>query len=186
MTATEHAPDDVMDSRRCGCCGRTLPPERLVELGDTPRVYICRGCALWAARRAHGPVLRPDLRSWMRRRSRRSRRSGMMRSAIPVLPSDDLHHAAKFYATLGFTATGRYPGYLVLNAESVELHLTDQAEIGRPGQCFVHVADATALWKRLKAADARGLTGPSEHDGLVEFTVTDPDANQVRFGSPAL
>ena len=37
---------------RCGCCGRS--GRRMHELGDTPDVYICLGCALWAARRAAG------------------------------------------------------------------------------------------------------------------------------------
>lgn len=37
---------------RCGCCGRS--GRRMHELGDTPGVYICIGCALWAARRAAG------------------------------------------------------------------------------------------------------------------------------------
>jgi hypothetical protein len=39
------------DRPRCGCCGQ--PRSALAELGDTPGVYICRRCALWAVRRAH-------------------------------------------------------------------------------------------------------------------------------------
>ena len=35
---------------RCGCCGQ--PREHLVELSDTPGVFICRRCAWWALRRA--------------------------------------------------------------------------------------------------------------------------------------
>ena len=41
--------------RRCGCCGRSLPASETHELGSTPGVFICVGCALWAARRI-GPA----------------------------------------------------------------------------------------------------------------------------------
>ena len=38
------------DHRRCGCCARSLPAIEVAELGSTPGVFICVGCALWAAR----------------------------------------------------------------------------------------------------------------------------------------
>lgn len=38
------------DEYRCGCCGQ--PRKRMAELAATPGVFICRRCALWAARRA--------------------------------------------------------------------------------------------------------------------------------------
>ena len=44
-----------LERRRCGCCGRELPVRELAELGQTPGVFICAACALWAARRA-GPL----------------------------------------------------------------------------------------------------------------------------------
>lgn len=40
------------DTRSCGCCGRQFPAQRVAELGVTPGVHICAGCAFWAARRA--------------------------------------------------------------------------------------------------------------------------------------
>ena len=47
------------EPQRCGCCGRSLPAREVVELGSTPGVFICVGCAIWAARRAGAaPVLR--------------------------------------------------------------------------------------------------------------------------------
>jgi hypothetical protein len=60
---------------RCGCCGRELPLRQLAELGQTPGVFICAGCALWAARRA-GPLfalrqVRFSPWSWLPRRLRR-------------------------------------------------------------------------------------------------------------------
>jgi hypothetical protein len=58
MTAATETIRDS-DHRRCGCCGRDLPLRELTELGSTPGVFICVGCALWAAGRV-GPV--PALR----------------------------------------------------------------------------------------------------------------------------
>ncbi|GAA3390330.1 hypothetical protein [Cryptosporangium minutisporangium] len=47
------------DRRRCGCCGRDLPLREVTELGSTPGVFICVGCALWAAGRVEPvPALR--------------------------------------------------------------------------------------------------------------------------------
>jgi hypothetical protein len=89
------------DVRRCGCCGRQLPAGRVAELGSTPGVYICAGCALWAARRAGllSALREIRLRSLLPRFTRRSPHTA--RSAIPVLPSSDLDRTAEFYAPAG-------------------------------------------------------------------------------------
>lgn len=58
-------------------CDRDRPAGKVAELGNTPGVYICAGCALWAARRAGllsalSDVRFPGrrlLRSWRRRRA---------------------------------------------------------------------------------------------------------------------
>ena len=49
----------------CGCCGRQLPKNEVVELGTTPGVFICVGCAL-------GPPAEPA--PWRRCASRGSPR----------------------------------------------------------------------------------------------------------------
>jgi uncharacterized glyoxalase superfamily protein PhnB len=49
----------------------------------------------------------------------------------------------------------------------------------------VHVRDATAYWKQLREREVPGVADPEQKDyGLVEFVVTDPFGNTVRFGSP--
>lgn len=45
----------AVDQERCGCCGRYLPRAEVTELGSTSGVFICVGCALWAAYRV-GPA----------------------------------------------------------------------------------------------------------------------------------
>src|SRR5690348_9423578 len=53
MTSTDSSGSDTRTPRlNCGCCGRSMPANRVTELGSTPGVQICTGCALWAARRS--------------------------------------------------------------------------------------------------------------------------------------
>jgi catechol 2,3-dioxygenase-like lactoylglutathione lyase family enzyme len=172
---------------RCGCCGRILPTERLVELGSTPDVYICDRCALWAARRSSRlPVVRLDPRDlirWLRRRT--GMPSTPFAKAIPILPSADLNRTVEFYRTLGMVDIKRYEGYLLMQAGPVELHFSSIGGMPTPGEAFIHVRDAGMLWKQLKSQGASGL-GPVEDQpyGLREFVVVDPDGNKIRVGSP--
>jgi catechol 2,3-dioxygenase-like lactoylglutathione lyase family enzyme len=196
MTSTEVDEKGRSGQLQCGCCGRTMPAHRLTELRATPGVYICSRCARWAARQAsHWP----DLRRVGRRVVHdavallRGGGGGTFRSAIPILPSADLERTIAFWRPLGFEVVARYDGYLVTHADGVELHFTVDAPAEdlpaaagrRPGEAFVHVRNALALWKRLRSADVAG-TGPVEDRdyGLREFVVTDLDGNRVRFGSP--
>lgn len=172
---------------RCGCCDRTFDRTRVAELGETPGVFICARCALWAARRARGLNLPLVVRTWWERLRYRHAGSTAM-AAIPILPSTDLAVTEAFYARLGFEVSGRYDGYLLMHEGQVELHFSQPngpAEPLAPGTCFVHVRDATTYWKQLREHDVSGVSDPVEQDyGLVEFVVTDPSGNRVRFGSP--
>ncbi|RNM12069.1 VOC family protein [Nocardioides pocheonensis] len=153
-------------------------------------MYICAGCALWAARRASGLNITVPLRVWLERLRAQGRGSDA-RSAIPILPSADLAATEAHYSKLGFDVAGRYDGYLVMHDGPVELHFSqtppgEQSVSLTPGTCFVHVRDAVAYWKKLREADVLGVSAPEEQAyGLVEFVVTDPLGNRVRFGSPA-
>jgi catechol 2,3-dioxygenase-like lactoylglutathione lyase family enzyme len=176
---------DRSDQRRCGCCGRQMRAADVAELGQTPGVFICTGCALWAARRAGlaSGLRRIPLRSLLPRLGRRHGGS-VMRSVIPILPSTDLDRTASFYSSVGFHESERFDGYLLLHSGGVELHFSLSNEAA-PGQCFVHVADAMKLWKQLSDLGMAGVGPIAAQDyGLREFVLTDPDGNRIRFGSP--
>jgi hypothetical protein len=188
MTAAAETIHESDHHRRCGCCGRQLPLGQVVELGQTPGVFICAGCALWAARRA-GPLsalrhLRPPALPLLLPRFTRRKAEHSARTAIPILISADLDRTAAFYAPVGFTETERYDGYLLLHIGGVELHFSHQPDAA-PGQCFLHVRDALKLWKELRDHGMDGV-GPiaDQEYGLREFVITDPDGNHVRVGSP--
>lgn len=187
MTQVAETPKDT-GVRRCGCCGRQRAADRVAELDQTPGVYICAPCALWAARRA-GPLsvltqVPVGLRR-LRSRLRRRRATGhTVRDTIPILPSADLDRTVAFFATVGFSEEVRSERYLVLGSGHAELHFA-RADPATTGQCLVMVADARALWTELREHDIPGVGDLADREyGLCDFTLVDPDGNRVRIGSP--
>ena len=174
---------------RCGCCGRSLPTERLVELGSTPDVYICDRCALWAARRSSRlPVVRLDPRDlvrWLRRLTSTS--SGPFARAIPILPSGNLDRTAK---AVGMVEVQRHEGYLLMQAGPVEVHFSTPARspVGTPtpGEAFIHVPDAGMLWKQLKSRGSRRLgTGGGPAVGCESSRSANPTATRSASAAPS-
>ena len=186
MTTTAADRDTDQTASRCGCCGRAVSVERLVELGNTPGVFICDQCALWAARRAtRMPVIPLDPRAalrWLRSRAPRARAATV--KAIPILPSADLDRTSAFYQTFGMEEIARHQGYLVMGLADVELHFSSHDGPTATAEAFVLVPDAGRLWKQWRSRDVGGL-GPVEDrpHGLREFVVTDPDGNRIRVGA---
>ena len=171
--------------RRCGCCGRQRPADHVAELGVTPGVYICAGCALWAARRAGllSALRQIRLRALLPRFTNRARAPYTAKAAIPILPSSDLDRTAAFYAPAGFADAERHDDYLLLHNDGVELHFARHDTV-TPSTCFVHVTDATKMWKQLRDLGVDGVGDIADQVyGLREFILTDPDGNQVRIGS---
>lgn len=178
---------DRLGLRRCGCCGRDMPANRVAELGITPGVFICAGCALWAARRA-GPLSvlgRLPVVRVLRRRSRH-RPSGNVkaRAAVPILASSDLERTAAFYAPSGFVVSGQHPGYLLLHNAGVELHFS-QPGTGQPGECYIHVGDARALHNQLGRRGVDGL-GRSSTTTTVCASSSSSTPTATASGSEAL
>ena len=163
-----------------------MSTERLVELGNTPGVFICDQCALWAARRStRVPVIPLDPRAVLRwLRSRVGTRRAEART-IPILPSTDLDRTSEFYQTFGLEEIARYERYLLMGMAGIELHFSSRAESTVAGEAVVLVPDAGRLWKQLKSRDVAGLSPVEDQPyGLREFVVTDPDGNRIRVASP--
>jgi catechol 2,3-dioxygenase-like lactoylglutathione lyase family enzyme len=191
MTSTTTATAPTSDSVQCGCCGTVVPTKKTTELMNTPGVHICSGCAVWAAVRltragtAYVAAVRLLRRvGRLRRRPGHSEANGM-RSATPILFCADVDRTCAYYTGLGLQLVERYDdGYLLMRAGDSEVHFTTDTVSSAPGEMFIHVTDAGALWKRLKAEGVTSL-GPVEDQpwGLREFVATDPDGNRVRLGS---
>ena len=182
-------PVDVVedtDTRSCGCCGRRFPARRVAELGVTPGVYICAGCALWAARRAglFSALRQIRIRAVLPRFAGRAQAPYRAKAAIPILASSDLDRTEAFYARAGFVDAGRHEDYLVLHNDGVEVHFTRRDTV-TPSTCFLHVTDALKMSKQLRDQGVEGVGDIKDQDyGLREFILTDPDGNHVRIGSP--
>jgi catechol 2,3-dioxygenase-like lactoylglutathione lyase family enzyme len=179
--------DTVPDTelRRCGCCGRQRRADHVAEFGVTPGVYICAGCALWAARRAGllSALRQIRLREVLSRFTNRAHAPHTATAAIPILPSSDLDRTAAFYARAGFAETARHDDYLLLHNDGVELHFARHDTV-TASTCFVHVTDARKMWKQLRDLGVDGVGEIADQDyGLREFILADPDGNLVRIGS---
>jgi uncharacterized glyoxalase superfamily protein PhnB len=91
---------------------------------------------------------------------------------------------AEFYTAAGFTKSGKYETYLLLNRDGVEVHFSLE-DSPAPGQCFLYVGDALKVWKQLQHDGTDGVGPIADQDyGLRGFVLTDPDGNRVRFGNP--
>ena len=174
------------DRRSCGCCGKPFPAGEVAELGVTPGVYICAGCAFWAARRAGllSALRQIRIRELLPRFAGRAQAPHTAKAAIPILPSSDLDRTEAFYARAGFAGAGRYDGYLLMHNDGVEVHFARHDTV-TPSTCYLHVADAMKMWKLLREQGVEGVGDIADMDyGLREFVLTDPDGNRVRIGSP--
>lgn len=110
---------------------------------------------------------------------------------VAVLPSADLDRAEIFYGRLGFRAIATYPGYLILAAGEMHLHLRHHAETDPTGSeagVYLYLASPDALrqvhdgWE---AAGARIISPPADQPyGLLEFATEDLDGNLWRVGAP--
>jgi catechol 2,3-dioxygenase-like lactoylglutathione lyase family enzyme len=112
---------------------------------------------------------------------------------IPILPARDLDATSEFYRQLGFRQTGRWPEYLTLAREELELHFFPCPEIDPEttiAGCYMRVRDADALHDEFAAAGLPSwesgfpcLSVVETTDyGMREFAVTDPDGNLMRVG----
>ena len=130
----------------------------------------------------------------------------MFGKAIPNLPARDFDATVAMYARIGFGQTARYPDYLILERDDVELHfaLTPELDPGSTaGVAYIRVVDVDALYAELVAAGFEVLPdavlrerwdggGPLERItalehkpwGLREFALLDVDNNLLRIGQP--
>jgi catechol 2,3-dioxygenase-like lactoylglutathione lyase family enzyme len=113
--------------------------------------------------------------------------------AIPILPARDLDATAAFYARLGFREMGRWPEYLIVVRDEIELHFFPSADLDPATSiagCYLRVRDADALHREFAAAGLppweEGFPCLGEVEatdyGMREFAATDPDGNLLRVG----
>lgn len=110
-----------------------------------------------------------------------------LQRAIPVLASLGIEATQQFYAEkLGFTAVARYPDYLIVERDGVQVHfwLTDDVDIPKATSCRIDVDGVDRLYEEMTAV---GVVHPNglltdQPWGLREFAVLDGDGNMIKFG----
>jgi catechol 2,3-dioxygenase-like lactoylglutathione lyase family enzyme len=115
----------------------------------------------------------------------------MMVGAATVFVVADIAKSTEHYRdVLGFTITFEYGNptfYVCLCRDEVALHLLSASQTrrlpGNGGIC-VFVRDVDAVHAELAARGARIVKPPQNYDyGMRDFDLTDPDGNQLTFGT---
>ena len=108
----------------------------------------------------------------------------------PILPVDDMPAATAFYERLGFEVHAYDEGYAWVKHcgwEWFHLRRVDSVD-GNQASAYLHVEDAEA-WRTGMATASNGEIelGPLSDTpwGKREFSMTDPDGNHIRVGSPS-
>lgn len=133
----------------------------------------------------------------------------------PVLPVHELQAALDFYRRLGFAVRRHDDGYGFAELDGLRLHLRASPELDlfssysqvylntdavddlharwveldlQPVTGFIDDAQQAERRRRWEAGEAVGLISARVEDkpwGVREFSLCDPDNNQLRFGRPS-
>ena len=113
--------------------------------------------------------------------------------AIAILPSANMDRTAAFYRRLGFEQQRRYPDYLVVMRDDLELHFAGggpNAPIlldpsNSMSACYFRCVDADILHREWQSLELPRFSAIADQPwGLREFHFVDPDGNLIRVGHP--
>ena len=109
-----------------------------------------------------------------------------------IFPSHNPETLANWYAEkLGFEITfkwGEPVDYIVTNREhAISIHFvkSDSTQI-QPRQLYVFCHDVDLMYKEFESKGVESMTKPVDADyKMRDFDLTDPDGNQITFGTGA-
>ena len=114
-------------------------------------------------------------------------RRRLLERIMPELPLLDVPAGVAYYRdVLGFQVNYQQNDLGVMDRDDVRLLLIARTERHKGlGSCYIYVGDADALHAELVATGAAVQGEPVSHPwGLREFSVLDPEGNQLKFGQP--
>jgi uncharacterized glyoxalase superfamily protein PhnB len=105
----------------------------------------------------------------------------------PIFKVTDVAVSTAWFSRAGFDVSFHDETYAFARRDwdlSIHLtHTTEDAAAGR-GALYIHCQDADRVAEELRQAGIE-VTGPRDEDyGKREGSVSDPDGNVIRFGSP--
>ena len=120
---------------------------------------------------------------------------GMGFIMAPAFFSTDLDRTSKFWGALGFTVVRRYEQYMILeHPMGIVIHfgldpdLVPSENMTNAYLRFTTSAEAVALYDEWvgRVSDEGFIRAPgTTFYGMIEWGMTDPDANALRVGGPA-
>lgn len=113
----------------------------------------------------------------------------MFTALIPKLPMRDMAATRAYYVDqLGFTVSGQYPDYLIVERDGMELHFFLSSELEpltNDGQVYIRCRAIDAYYRSLLDAGVRIHPNGALSNkpwGQREFALLDPDHNLLTFG----
>ncbi len=148
----------------CSCCGQSCDPSMMAALQCHADIKVCRTCVGWLVQQTGGA------------------------DVTPTLPVADMEAATRFYETAGFSVQHYDDGFAFvhLHDQSVfDLDLRPETTPSTNGAgCYMIVADVDGWHERLLAAGLPVTSVADQPWNMHEFTLTDPNGNNIRIGQP--
>ena len=118
-----------------------------------------------------------------------SARASIEGQIIPTLPARSVDETVAYYERLGFELVARYPGeqnYAIVRRDDAELHFyefpVDPKE--NLAGCYLRIGDAAALYEEWQGVEDVVQPLIDTDYGLREFSISDPNGNLIKVGSP--
>src|SRR5256714_13881308 len=114
----------------------------------------------------------------------------MLEQVSPTFHVADMRRALSFFESLGFRCTFKVDDdlhpeipYAIVERDQVEIHLQLRGGAAGTSSCYIAVDDADSVWAEVQRAGVR-VTRPIENSGygMRDFTIADPDGNNLGFG----
>jgi predicted enzyme related to lactoylglutathione lyase len=111
--------------------------------------------------------------------------SNRFECATPILRVEDMEAAVRYYVDmLGFrNAEWAMEYFTSVNRDGAGIYLCKGSQGHVGGWAWIGVQDAAAAYEELKARGAKVHHAPRNYPWALEFHVSDPDGNVLRFGS---
>ena len=109
----------------------------------------------------------------------------MLKNICPKLPMRDKGATKAFYADkLGFTITGDYPDYLVMQKDEIELHFFLHNTLvpeENYGQVYIRTENIDREYEQIVVQYIKAMPLQNKPWGQREFALLDPDLNLLTF-----
>jgi catechol 2,3-dioxygenase-like lactoylglutathione lyase family enzyme len=156
----------------CACCATSV--DWWVHLRTHPEIPICHSCLAGLDGQRDG---------------QRELLSGtwVVRGFEPVFKVADLARSADWFERAGFAVSFHDDTYAFAHRDiDLTIHLAQVGSVELPGHggLYLHCQDADRVAEEWRRA-AISVDGPRDEDyGKREGSISDPDGNVIRFGSP--